>query len=205
MNIYINNEKLDFTLEKEKTAAEVIRAIDGWLSENGSGVITVDIDGTHIDDIEHIETNNLETISTIHITAGRMAPTDSAGVCREFETHKKHLSAFSQNIEQTVSSLQTGHDASAMNDIIEMSDLLNNIVILFESARIMKKLDFTSIEHNGTSLETFRNDFNTLLKEFSNAVEHKDIVQLCDLLEYEIKPHIALLQDFIDVIIQHMK
>ena len=41
MEIYVNDERLDFTLEKEETLGDVVKAVDAWLAGSGFAMTSI--------------------------------------------------------------------------------------------------------------------------------------------------------------------
>lgn len=76
MNIYINNDKIDFQLESEKVLAEVVNALSGWASGEGYHIISVSYDGSLYDfrneecknkPVEEVDTVKIEVKSQIEL------------------------------------------------------------------------------------------------------------------------------------------
>ena len=48
MEIIINDEKVDFTIENEKSLGDVLESLEGWVAENGGIISTVSVDEKEI-------------------------------------------------------------------------------------------------------------------------------------------------------------
>jgi hypothetical protein len=48
MEIIINDEKVDYTIENEKNLGDVLNSLEGWITENGGVLQTVSVDDTEI-------------------------------------------------------------------------------------------------------------------------------------------------------------
>jgi hypothetical protein len=69
MEISINTEKLDFTLEKERTLLEVIESLENWLSEQKVVINVINVDGKDLspEDKEILGGFNINEISNVMI------------------------------------------------------------------------------------------------------------------------------------------
>ncbi len=48
MEIIINDEKVDYTVEDEKSLGDVLKSLEGWVAENGGIINTVSVDEREI-------------------------------------------------------------------------------------------------------------------------------------------------------------
>ena len=78
MQIRINDEQIDFTLEQEQALGEVVDGIQDWLSSNGFAITALRIDDTDISFASRLEWQDdaVEEITLLDITADH--PTDLA-------------------------------------------------------------------------------------------------------------------------------
>ncbi|HUW39551.1 MAG TPA: hypothetical protein VMV90_00970 [Rectinemataceae bacterium] len=83
--------------------------------------------------------------------------------------------------------LQTGKDDRAMKAVTYFIEVFNKVIrIVPELGRAGVAVDGIRIE--GRSLEDFYVAFNAILRQLTEAFEHKDAVLIGDLAEYEILP-----------------
>jgi len=69
MEIYINNEKLDFQLEDEKNLKQVIEAVNDWLFQQGKVIDQIVIDEkVYNEEIEHLEKVPVEDVKILRLT-----------------------------------------------------------------------------------------------------------------------------------------
>ncbi len=78
MQITINDEPIDFTLEKERALGQVVDGIQDWLRANGFAITALRIDDTDISFESRLEWQNdaVEEVTSLEITAHH--PTDLA-------------------------------------------------------------------------------------------------------------------------------
>jgi len=70
MEIYINGDKINFSLENETNLLEVIEGIEQWIGEKDMVISEIDIDGNHFFHISESEFKNkpINEIDLLHIT-----------------------------------------------------------------------------------------------------------------------------------------
>lgn len=71
MNVLVNNEKIDVTLENERTVGDVVRELAGWLSAQGMELHGIAIDEEHValdshDDWQH---TTIESVDSLAVNA----------------------------------------------------------------------------------------------------------------------------------------
>ncbi|NMB64413.1 MAG: hypothetical protein GYA16_06040, partial [Spirochaetes bacterium] len=66
-------------------------------------------------------------------------------------------------------------------------------------------INLIDIVHNDQSLEELNIRLQDMLSEIVGIMENNDIVSLSDILEYELKPLIGELDNYLDKILQNIK
>jgi len=71
VEIRINNELLDFTLEQEKTLGEVVVQLRSWLADAGMLIEDLSVNGSQVpaDELAHSKNTPLEQVETVELTA----------------------------------------------------------------------------------------------------------------------------------------
>jgi len=69
MEIIINDEKVEYTIENEKCLGDVLKSIEGWVAENGGVIHTVSVDETEIEVGQPAEqlNKNISSISRLSL------------------------------------------------------------------------------------------------------------------------------------------
>ncbi len=102
-----------------------------------------------------------------------------------------------KNIEEIALAFQTGKDnegAEKLNTFIEF--LYKFIRTCYQLSPVFS-LPLSEIRVDGTTLEDKMAEIQGYLVEISNAMENRDIISLSDILEYEVKPALSNLGDYI--------
>ncbi len=113
---------------------------------------------------------------------------------------KESLGEQLDNIESTAAAFQAGRDAEGIEGFKKFIDFIAEYVRTSSQVSPVFDINLSEIKINGTSLE----EKNRILQDFLNQtveiMENNDIISLSDMLEYEIKPSLCDLGDYIDII-----
>ena len=83
--------------------------------------------------------------------------------------------------------LQTGREDRAMKSVLYFIEIFNKVIRVIPELR-RSGIDTASISVDGSSMPDFYGAFNGVLRELTDAFEHKDAVLIGDLAEYEVLP-----------------
>jgi hypothetical protein len=83
--------------------------------------------------------------------------------------------------------LQTGKEDQAMKAILYFIEIFNKVIRIIPELR-KRGVDTGSISVEGKGMPEFYGSFNQVLRELTEAFEHKDAVLIGDLAEYEVLP-----------------
>lgn len=82
MDLYINDEIVDFTLESEKTLADVIRSLERWLADRKMVIAGLSIDGAACsqNELERKQALPVEDVREIRVTASDFLNLEAEGI-----------------------------------------------------------------------------------------------------------------------------
>lgn len=83
--------------------------------------------------------------------------------------------------------LQTGKEAQAMKAVLFFIEIFNKVIRIIPELR-RRGVDTGSIRVGDLGMPEFYAAFNEILRELTEAFEHKDVVLIGDLAEYEVLP-----------------
>ena len=83
--------------------------------------------------------------------------------------------------------LQTGKEDQAMKTVLFFIEIFNKVIRVIPELR-RSGIDTASITVDGQAMPEFYGSFNEVLRQLTDAFEHKDMVLIGDLAEYEILP-----------------
>lgn len=190
MEFYINDEKIDVTLENEKTVGDVLKSIELICEENEAAVIGIQINQQQItaekfDEISLSPLNDDMCFKFSVITKSTIA-----------ESFTKLSQLFEQLAEKMLKvpvELQSGKDKEANNSIKELADSIQNFCHVAALASLFK--EYISIQIDGKPFNEFFADFSPILEDFEQALKDNDTVTVGDLSEYEICPRLQAISE----------
>jgi hypothetical protein len=83
--------------------------------------------------------------------------------------------------------LQTGKEDQAMKAVLYFIEIFNKVIRIIPELR-RSGVDTASISVGGSNMAEFYGALNDVLRELTDAFEHKDAVLIGDLAEYEVLP-----------------
>jgi hypothetical protein len=83
--------------------------------------------------------------------------------------------------------LQTGKEDQAMKAMLYFIEIFNKVIRIIPELR-RSGIDTASIRVDGAAMPVFYGSFNDVLRQLTDAFEHKDAVLIGDLAEYEVLP-----------------
>ena len=186
MDIYINSEKIDFTLETEKTAADIIKAFEADCEKNDAAITAVRIDGEALceENTASLYGRTLDKIRKIEIET--LCAQDIIYNLKELAGKSEVLNG---ELEQISLFFQSGKDSKVsaiLTSFADLFDILCRVISL--SALFPEHFQDFKID-NRTPLE-FLKDFSPILADFEKSLVDADTVLTGDLAEYEIVPRL---------------
>lgn len=186
MDFFVNGEKLDITLQDEKTVGDVLKAFEISCQENHLATIGVSIDDKNIpaEDFESILNLPIEQTSKIDVSViAEVAIKDNL---------KQIGNEFSNLIEPLKNipvEMQSGKDSVAKQTIIKLSDVMNLFCSLLTWSSLFPET-FEALKVDNENISEFLSNFSQILNDFKDALENSDSVLIGDLAEYEICPRL---------------
>lgn len=184
MHITINNQSLNFTLETEKTLADLLGSFQKSFEENKAALIGLSIDNMQLspNDLEAFMEKNLDEIESLALETVLLS--DIKEVLKSFIEQLESLSLqfedigflYQSNKNMEVSQIIT-HFAEFFNTFSQTISLLSLFPLFFNKAKIEDQ-----------NILEYLNNFSKILIEFEEALKNGDRVLVGDLAEYELSP-----------------
>jgi len=192
MEIYINENKADITLDTEKILNDVLTGIENEIANSGAKIISINVDGENLNskNFDDFAQKNIDEVNELRISS----------VYREeinlsFKNIKTAIEGIEENLSNISINLQTGKDSQVNKTIVDFADIFDafcQTVTIFSA--FPDEFNATKIEDK--SILDFLTEFSPLLNDFMDAFEQKDTVMLGDLSEYEILPRLSQIKEF---------
>lgn len=191
MELYVNGNKIDITLENEKTVGDVLRGMEEEFAQNEATTISIVLNGSKIeaDAFDKAAEEPLSDSTKLELTVISVAELKES-----FAFEGKIARELAENLEQIPVQLQSGKDKEAGTIISRLADLVDGFCKTASLASLFPDL-YASIQIDGKKLSEFFSDFSAILTDFKQALEDKDTVLIGDLAEYEISPRLHAIAD----------
>lgn len=200
MELFVNNEKLDITLESEKTVGDVLASFEKIAAENSGTTVGIKINGEEIpaSDFDDACLMGLEKVSKLELTVIFL---------ESLKTAFKDISRFSKDISNEILNvpvlLQSSKDTEANTIIARLADLIDMICSGATYASLFPEfyssIKIEAVEGGSHNLSEFFADLQPILHDFQDAMENKDSVLVGDLCEYEISPRLQNLSNALTI------
>lgn len=186
MNFYVNGNKLDITLENEKTVGDVLKGFEEEAEKNDATTVSIELNGNVIDAEKLDEAFSQELSESTDLRLQVISKND---ITQNFAINAENFMKISEGLQNISVLLQSGKEKDA-NEIIE--NLANEIDRFCHTATLSALFPDTyrKIIIDGNDLGTFFGKFTPIFKDFKDAMEAKDTVTVADLAEYEISPRL---------------
>jgi len=109
------------------------------------------------------------------------------------------------NLEAIAGMYQKGKDNEALEIIHTLVDFLYLYMRTCYQVSPVFGINLADIEFNNQSLEDLNIRLQDMLSEIVAIMENNDIVSLSDILEYELKPLIGEVDNYLDILLQKLK
>lgn len=195
MELYINDQKTEATLEGEKTIGDVLKSFELNCQENQAEVIGIEING------EKITADNFDEFAAKELKGNEKIAFNVVTKSAIFEAFAKLSSLFrelSERMESVPLDLQTGRDKEAHLAITSLADNIEEFCHVATLASLFD--DFYDIQISGLPFNKFFEDFSPILKDFEEALKNNDTVSVGDLAEYEICPRLNAIAETLEAI-----
>lgn len=190
MDFFVNSEKIDVSLENEKTVGDVLVAFEKEFAANNATTVAIVLDGENIsaNDFERIAKKSLSECSKLELSVMNVSDIE-----RELKLSADDFSKLADELENIPVLMQSGKDVEAGVLIKRVADEIEN----FCRVASLSPEKYDKMILDGKQFSEFFAEFSPILKDFESALESKDTVLTGDLAEYELTPRIRAIANAI--------
>lgn len=185
MEFYLNNEKIDVTLEGEKTVGDVLKSFEITCEQNNAAVIGIQVNGKQITADLFDEEAKKELKDDTKFNFNVVTKQSIKESFKELSFLFKELAL---KLSEVPVALQSGRDKEAHTSIKNLADSIEEFCHIAALASLFQ--EYTSITIDGNPFNEFFADFSPVLNDFEQALKTNDTVSIGDLAEYEICPRL---------------
>ena len=196
MDLYVNGEHVDASLEDEKTVGDVLRSFEQTCEENDAAVIGICING------EKIDAGRFDTAAAAPLTPSvkiEFEVVTRRAIGDSFAKLSTLFTGLAERMENIPADLQSGHDKEARDSITALADDID----LFCHTAALSSLfpgTYRSVKIDGKPFNEFFADLSDILSQFEQALQNSDTVLVGDLSEYEICPRLRSISSALEAV-----
>lgn len=195
MEIHVNGEKIDASIEDEKTVGDILKAFEIDCQKQDAAVVGILIDG------KKITAENFDEEAKRELSGNEKFEFDVVtknSLKEEFKGLSIVFRELSKKMENVPLALQTGKDNEANGDIKILANAVEDFCHTATFASLFEEFSLIRVEEK--PLSEFFADFSPILEDFEEALKTGDTVGIGDLAEYEICPRLKSLADALEEI-----
>ena len=187
MQLKVNGENVDITLEGEKTVGEILKSFEAEASKNEATTTNIILNGKEVaaDEFEKILGEPILDDTSIELTV-----VSRTALVRNFKESGKKLEEIQAELGSVSTLLQSGKDAQVGKIITALADEISNFLHIARLSSLFPEF-YNGLEAGGKDIGQFLEDFMPFLKDFEEALGSKDTVTVGDIAEYEISPRLT--------------
>lgn len=186
MEFYVNGEKIDITLENEKTVSDVLKSFEEEAAKNDATTIGIKINGESVPagDFEKVVGQELKNDTKIELNV-----LSKGNLLDRLATSKARFDELSTKMSDVPVALQSGKDKEANTMIAVLADAIDEFCHTATLCALFPEL-YNALVIDGKSITEFFEEFAPIVADFEQSLESKDTVTSGDLCEYEIAPRL---------------
>lgn len=186
MKVYLNGHELDFTLENETNAGQVLDQIETLAEENNATIVHIQINGETVpaEEIEKCYSMALDTVDAMQITT--VQQDDIVVSLKDLEAPVTEIAA---KLEQIPVLLQHHKDGEVAEILKRFADSFDSMCQLAALSSLFPAR-FQSLQFSNLNFQDYLKDFSPILSQFEEALKSGDTVLTGDLAEWELKPRL---------------
>lgn len=197
MEFYVNGEKIDITLENEKTIRDVLKSFEEEAAKNDATTIGIKINGESVPAEKFEETVTQEIQDNTKIELNVLS---KANLLDRLATSKARFNELSGKMSDVPVALQSGKDKEANTLIAVLADAIDEFCHTATLCALFPEL-YNALVIDGKSITDFFEEFAPIVADFEQSLETKDTVTSGDLCEYEIAPRLTSIAKSIETLL----
>ncbi len=117
---------------------------------------------------------------------------------KEIQEARENIRTDSERIPEVVDQLQKGKEKQGLETIDPIADNLRTLLRLIQRLDAAGKVKNALSPEQQETLQEIHRHLETGLDEITAALEDRDIVMICDVLDYEIQPYLETVDGFLE-------
>lgn len=193
MEIRINGTNIDFQLENEKTAGEILGQLEKACEKDGMTITSIASGGKRFsaEELDAFFSRGIDEIPDIEIET-----LSGADILLMAKASGERLAGLAEKMREIPVLLQTGKEREAMERLEFFSEEMQRL------EKLLPLLPLAGIEEEKLRIEglnpgEYTAALSPFLEELTEAIEQNDTVTIGDIAEYEVAPRIEAIGGFL--------
>ena len=189
MELKVNGQKLDVTLEGESSVGDVLKSFEAEASKNDATTIGITLDGKAVppESFNEILTKPITDSTVIDLQV-----ISKIEILTALQVSSQKFKEISPKLSEIPVLLQSGKDGEANSIINNLAAEIDNFCHTATLSALFPDL-YNQIKIENMDMASFFEDFTPVLSDFEQSLSAKDTVTVGDLAEYEIGPRLEKL------------
>lgn len=190
MEISINGNNIDYSLDQEKNVGEILGALEIECEKNGMTITGITVDGELLaaEDLEALFSRAPDEITSLALET--MSGVDVVSIMHRLGVRMgEHVSALSE----IPVLLQTGDDGKVMEIIHAFARDFESLCQSIPLLDSISTRDASTLLVEDVPLDQYPSQLTPLLGELIEAIKSNDTVLIGDISEYELAPKVGAL------------
>jgi len=198
MEIFINNEKIDFNFNEQELIGSAVNTISSKLKKENRVLCQIKIDNVTIPEAKENEIFSfpLGSIKQMDLKA----ETVENLVLNSLESLNLLLPELIKAINKTADLHREGDERAAKNLFFTTLEAMEIVPAILTNIRATMNLEFEHIKHGDSNLKGLEEGMLSAISLIYEAQKNEDYVTLADVLEYELSPNLSSWFDAIPVL-----
>lgn len=194
MDFYVNGEKIDITIESEKTVSDILKSFEAEAAKNEATTIGIKVNGEKIpaEEFDSLMHKPLEETQSIELNV-----LSKASLIDALKSSKSAFVELEGKLKEVPVLLQGGKEKEANAIIADFANNIDEFCHNVTMSALFPEL-YSSILIDGKAVSDFFEEFAPIIADFEQSMQTKDIVTSGDLCEYEIAPRLGIIAAAID-------
>ncbi|MDP8244461.1 MAG: hypothetical protein P9L94_10310 [Candidatus Hinthialibacter antarcticus] len=203
MKLVLDDQPIDFTETGDATLREVVERISLELKESQRVISEIVLDGRHIGGWDDPELSQMTVGQCQNMRLISEEPRNLAHkVLHEIASYMPRIK---EALIETSSKIQSGAEKDGMQLLEQVTATWAELYQGFQSAILVTGLDLNMVTVEGRTFLAINEEIHKFLDHVTVMVQENRMLELSDVLEYEIAPRIPLVEEGIYRVIKEME
>ena len=194
MELFVNGQKIDFSLEGETTVGDVLRSFEERAAANEATTTGIAINGQKIaaEEIEQYFDKSLEEVMRLELQA-----VSKGAIWETLLASAKVFRELSLSLEDVPAALQSGRDREAGETIAKLADEIGDFCRAVEMSSLFPEVH-SSLTSGEDAVSGILEEFPRIFGELEQSLKDKDTVASGDICEYEVAPRLKMIAQAVE-------